>query len=356
MNKKTIIILSIILLSFSSIYAKKQPVPNIEYRVTDLTGTLTKEEISILEQKLQTFQDTFGSEVILVIVPTTGDESIEEYTIRLAEKWKVGREDIDDGVILLVAKNDRTVRIEVGYGLEGAISDAQSSKIIRNNIVPKFKEGDFYTGIENGISKILYLIEIENLPPPKKNKSKKKEKVKEPKKSAFSQFINDYQNENYLWQIILNILTSLTIPLLVLFFLTHFFLKKKIKRWSGLFHAYIVFIVSFILMDTFFIFASVASKIVISIYFSIVSIASTIIKTIALFLLTSKSSGSYESYSSNSSSSYRNRSSSRSSSSSNRSSSNRSSSSNRRSSSSSRSKKYKGGGGSFGGGGASGSW
>jgi uncharacterized protein len=135
-------------------------------RVVDQTGTLTSDQISSLEQKLKAFEDRKGSQVAVLIVPTTAPEAIEQYSLRVVEQWKLGRKKIDDGALLIVAKNDRKLRIEVGYGLEGALNDATSKRIIDEIITPKFRNGDFAGGISDGVDKILSVIDGEPLPQP----------------------------------------------------------------------------------------------------------------------------------------------------------------------------------------------
>lgn len=141
------------------------PVPILKSHVTDLTTTLSIHETTRLEQKLTAFEKTKGSQVAVLIVPTTQPEAIEQYSIHVAEAWKLGRKGIDDGVLLLIAKNDKALRIEVGYGLEGVLPDAMAKRIIEEIIVPKFKEGNFVHGIDAGVEAILGLIEGEPLPP-----------------------------------------------------------------------------------------------------------------------------------------------------------------------------------------------
>jgi uncharacterized protein len=143
-------------------------VPQLSARVTDLTGTLTKEQTASLEQMLQSFEARKGSQIAVLMVPTTQPEAIEQYALRVAERWKVGRKNVDDGAILVVAKNDRALRIEVGYGLEGALNDATASRIIREVIAPRFREGDFYGGINAGVDRMLRVIDGEPLPDPAK--------------------------------------------------------------------------------------------------------------------------------------------------------------------------------------------
>lgn len=143
-----------------------QPVPALEARVTDLTGTLTAEQQAALEQKLAAFEARKGAQLAVLIVPTTEPEAIEQYGIRVADAWKLGREASDDGALLLVAKNDRRLRIEVGRGLEGALTDATSNRIIDETIVPLFRQEDFYGGIEAGLDRMISVIDGEPLPQP----------------------------------------------------------------------------------------------------------------------------------------------------------------------------------------------
>ena len=144
------------------------PVPPLTARVTDLTATLTREQQAGLERMLQEFESRKGSQLAVLLVPTTAPEAIEQFSLRVAEQWKVGRKKIDDGAILVVAKDDRTLRIEVGYGLEGVLNDATASRIIREAIVPRFREGDFYGGINAGLDRMMRVIDGEPLPEPAK--------------------------------------------------------------------------------------------------------------------------------------------------------------------------------------------
>jgi uncharacterized protein len=142
-------------------------VPPLTGRVVDQTGTLSASDIASLSQTLQDFEAKKGSQIAVLIVPTTEPETIEQYSIRVADAWKVGRKKVDDGAILLVATNDHKLRIEVGYGLEGALTDVTSKRIIDEFIVPKFKSGDFAGGIWAGVDRIIKVIDGEPLPPPK---------------------------------------------------------------------------------------------------------------------------------------------------------------------------------------------
>jgi len=147
-------------------FAELVAIPELSSRVTDLTQTLSQAEQAQLEQKLAAFEAKKGSQIALLIVPTTQPEDIAQYAIRVVEKWKIGREKVDDGVLVLIAKEDRKLRIEVGYGLEGAIPDLYAKRIISEVISPQFKQGDFYGGLDAGIDKIIGLVDGEALPAP----------------------------------------------------------------------------------------------------------------------------------------------------------------------------------------------
>ena len=140
------------------------PVPPLTGRVTDQTATLTAEQKAVLDQTLQAFEARKGSQLAVLVVPTTAPETIEQYAVRVAEVWKLGRKKIDDGAILVVAKNDRAVRIEVGYGLEGALNDATSKRIISERITPRFAQGDFDGGISAGVAQMIRVVDGEALP------------------------------------------------------------------------------------------------------------------------------------------------------------------------------------------------
>ncbi|MBM4384312.1 MAG: YgcG family protein [Deltaproteobacteria bacterium] len=143
-----------------------QPIPELRARVTDLTSTLSSTEQSALEQKLATFEARKGAQVAVLIVATTQPEEIEQYSIRVVDAWALGRAASDDGALLLVAKDDRALRIEVGRGLEGALTDATSNRIIDEAIVPRLRAGDFAGGIDAGVDRMLAVIDGEPLPPP----------------------------------------------------------------------------------------------------------------------------------------------------------------------------------------------
>ncbi|MEW6313506.1 MAG: YgcG family protein [Pseudomonadota bacterium] len=141
-------------------------VPPLAARVTDFTATLDAEQKRQLEASLAQFEARKGAQLAVLIVPTTQPETIEQYGIRVAEQWKLGRKGVDDGALLLVAKDDRALRIEVGYGLEGVLPDAVAKRIIAETIVPYFKQGDYYDGIRAGVEQMMQVIAGEPLPAP----------------------------------------------------------------------------------------------------------------------------------------------------------------------------------------------
>lgn len=146
--------------------ADLQPIPQLAAHVTDLTALLTGEQQRALEGKLAAFERQKGSQIAILIIPTVAPESIEQYALRVAEAWKLGRRGIDDGALLLIAKQDRKLRIEVGYGLEGAINDATAKRIINEVISPRFINGDFVGGIDAGIDSLIKIVNGEPLPSP----------------------------------------------------------------------------------------------------------------------------------------------------------------------------------------------
>jgi uncharacterized protein len=141
-------------------------VPPLTGRVVDKTATLSSSDAASLDRTLKDFEARKGSQVAVLIVPTTQPETIEQFSLRVAEAWKIGRKKIDDGAILVVAKDDRKLRIEVGYGLEGALTDVTAKRIIDEVITPKFRSGDFAGGISDGVNRILRVVDGEPLPAP----------------------------------------------------------------------------------------------------------------------------------------------------------------------------------------------
>jgi uncharacterized protein len=157
--------------SWTSLAGAQVPVPALTGHVVDQAGVLNAEQVAALEQTLQAFEARKGSQIAVLTVASTAPESIEQFGIRVADKWKLGRKKVDDGAILLVARDDHTLRIEVGYGLEGALTDATSKRIISETIVPHLRQGDFYGGISAGVDQIIRVVDGEPLPPPSTNVS-----------------------------------------------------------------------------------------------------------------------------------------------------------------------------------------
>ena len=151
--------------------ADEVPVPPLKTRVTDLTGTLSPTQRATLEARLKEFELRKGSQIAVLIVPTTQPEAVEQYSIRVVDQWKLGRKGVADGLLLLVAKNDRKIRIEVGRGLEGVVPDAIARRVTAEVIAPYFRNGDFAGGVDAGVSRLIRLIDGEPLPPPKKRAS-----------------------------------------------------------------------------------------------------------------------------------------------------------------------------------------
>lgn len=161
------------LLMFTSlnVAAALQPIPALASSVTDLTQTLSAEQQQALAAKLNAFSQAKGSQIAVLIVPTTAPEDIAQYSIRLAEAWQIGRDKQDDGVIIVIAKNDRKMRLEVGYGLEGAIPDLTAKRVVSEVMAPYFKQGDFYGGLNASTDQVMRLIEGEQLPAPAKTEA-----------------------------------------------------------------------------------------------------------------------------------------------------------------------------------------
>jgi len=141
-------------------------VPPLKARVTDLTGTLNAQQQQALEHTLAEFEARKGSQIAVLLVPTTKPEAAVEYGVRVFDAWKLGRKGVDDGVLLLVAKEDRRVQIITGRGVEGVLPDAIVKRIVEEDITPRFKQGDFYGGVRAGADRMMRLIEGEALPPP----------------------------------------------------------------------------------------------------------------------------------------------------------------------------------------------
>jgi uncharacterized protein len=159
--------LAIVLAALSGPAPAEQPIPPFSSFTIDLTSTLSASQRDAVEQELRAFEQRKGSQIAVLIVPTTEPEAIEQYALRVVETWKLGRRGIDDGVLFLVAKDDRAMRIEVGYGLEGVIPDAVAKRVISEIVAPYFTQGDFYGGVDAGVGRLIRLIDGEPLPPPR---------------------------------------------------------------------------------------------------------------------------------------------------------------------------------------------
>ncbi|WP_430765419.1 TPM domain-containing protein [Pseudomonas citronellolis] len=161
-------LLALLLLCGWGAVAQAEPtaIPALSARVTDLTGTLDAQQRGQLEQQLAALEQRKGAQLAVLMIPSTGEDSIEQYAVRAFEQWKLGRKGVDDGALLVVAKDDRALRIEVGYGLEGAVTDALAGRIIREQMVPRFQQGDFAGGVQAGVDSLEKLIDGEALPEP----------------------------------------------------------------------------------------------------------------------------------------------------------------------------------------------
>lgn len=159
------------LITSGNVRAELVAIPPLTTRVTDLTQTLTPDQQNQLEAKLTAFEREKGSQIAVLIVPSTQPEDIAQYSIRVTDVWKLGRAKQDDGVLVLIAKNDHKMRIEVGYGLEGAIPDLTAKRVVSEILAPSFKRGDFYGGINDAVDRLIGLVSGEQLPAPAKAKS-----------------------------------------------------------------------------------------------------------------------------------------------------------------------------------------
>jgi uncharacterized protein len=144
-------------------------------RVSDYTGTLTSAETRTIEERLAKFEEETTNQIAVVLISTLSGDKLEDYSTRLAEKWKIGQKGKDNGVILLIVKEDRKIRIEVGYGLEGVLPDAKAGDIIRDDMAPRFRNGKFFAGIQDAVDSIILAVEGVSAPsstvtPPRKTR------------------------------------------------------------------------------------------------------------------------------------------------------------------------------------------
>ena len=149
-----------------SALAAQAPVPDLKSRVTDSTGTLDSNTQAHLEQLLADLEQRKGAQIAVLLVPTTGDDTIESYARRVFDQWRLGRDKVDDGILFVVAKDDRRLCIEVGYGLEGAVPDLLAGRIIREQVTPRFRQDDYAGGVTAGVESLVRLVDGEPLPPP----------------------------------------------------------------------------------------------------------------------------------------------------------------------------------------------
>ncbi len=174
--RKLVFILSLLVSFFASaqidkVMPRKPATPRL---VNDYTNTLTLSQVSVLEQKLVAYDDSTSNQVAVVIIPTTGDYSVDEVALKILRDWGVGNKDKNNGIVLLIAKDDRKLKIEVGYGLEGAVPDITAKHIIEERITPAFKEGNYYRGIDDGTSYIIKAAQGEYKAPANYGSKKKK--------------------------------------------------------------------------------------------------------------------------------------------------------------------------------------
>lgn len=154
------------LAAFAAVAADTIPVPKLTGRVVDLSATLDRSQQQAIAAKLAAFEQAKGSQVAVLLVPTIGTETIEEFATRVTDEWKLGRAGVDDGVLFVVAKQERRMRIQTGRGVQGVLTDALSRRIVAERVSPRFRAGDFAGGINDGVDAIIKAIEGESLPAP----------------------------------------------------------------------------------------------------------------------------------------------------------------------------------------------
>ena len=152
---KKILFILLTLFSFTVVFAQNVlPKPNPPRLVNDAAHVLSPEQVDILERKLVALDDSTSNQIAVVLIKTLGDYSIEDYSVKLFREWGIGNKKTNNGVLIIAAIDDRKIRIEVGYGLEGAIPDITTASIISNDIAPNFKEGNYYRGIDQAVESI----------------------------------------------------------------------------------------------------------------------------------------------------------------------------------------------------------
>jgi uncharacterized protein len=160
-----------LLLAFFSFLSLAAPgdflsVPALTKRVTDTTATISAADAAKIEARLQEFEAKKGAQIAVLVVDTTQPEPVFDYATRVFTEWKLGRKGVDDGVLFLVAKSDRKMQVLTGPGISGSLTDAMSKRIVAEIVAPKFRSGDFAGGIDDGVAKMIAVIDGEQLPPP----------------------------------------------------------------------------------------------------------------------------------------------------------------------------------------------
>lgn len=173
-NMSAVLVLLALSLAVTSTLRSQTTIPVLQEYVTDQTGTLQAQERAILNDQLRRFDDSTSTQIVVVIMPTIGHDALEEVSLKIVEVNKVGRKGKDNGALLLIVKNDRLMRIEVGYGLEGVLTDALCAQIIRREVGPRFKAGDFGNGIAAGVDAIMKATRNEYTADPRDQKQEKK--------------------------------------------------------------------------------------------------------------------------------------------------------------------------------------
>jgi uncharacterized protein len=173
---RAVLLLAAALLSLAATAAPGDvvPVPPLSAHVIDQTGTLTPNERAALDDKLRGFEQARGSQVVVLIVPTLGGEAIEDFAGRVTDEWKLGRKGVDDGVLFVIAKQERKLRIHTGRGVQGTLTDALSKRIVSDLVAPRFRTGDFAGGIDAAADAIMKAVEGEGLSLPEPPKAQRK--------------------------------------------------------------------------------------------------------------------------------------------------------------------------------------
>lgn len=164
--RQSVLSLLVLISLLATVHADTSPIGvALDQRVIDLTNTLAAGTTTRLKNQLADLEQRKGAQVAVLLVPSTGGASIEDYANQLFRAWKLGRKDVNDGILLVVAKDDRKVRIEVGYGLEGSVTDLLAHRIIEEHITPAFRQGDYAGGVVQGVNDLVVLVDGGELPP-----------------------------------------------------------------------------------------------------------------------------------------------------------------------------------------------